>query len=141
MSALEIRELGVPIARAFGAAPCVAAYRIAPDEWLLVGDEAIAALSAGDHDVVDFTSGFVCLELSGEGWEEAFRYLSDLELPQRGPALIQGRIAEVEGKAIAGSSLILLIPPVYAHHVRKAVLGLSDVGFQTREVTPERAVA
>ena len=141
MSALEFRQVTIPIARAFGSAGPPAAFRLAPDEWLLLGDDASAALAVGGSDVVDFSSGFVCLELSGERWEDAFRHLSDLELPEVRPALVQGHVAEVDCKAVVGPELLLLVPPIYAHHVRDVLLGLAEVGFQTREVSPERIVA
>jgi hypothetical protein len=143
VSALELRVVRPPIARVFGATRPDGGYRIAPDEWLLLGDDAAAALADVDPYTIDFSSGFMCLELSGPGWERAFAYLSDLVLPDERPALVQGNVAEVAAKAIVGvDDLLLLVPPHVAHHVRDEILGLVQVGFTVEEVRgAERAPA
>jgi hypothetical protein len=142
VSGLELRRLRPAIVRAFGAPGPGCGYRVAPDEWIVIGDDALALLATDDPHAVDFSSGFVCLELAGPGWEAAFAYLSDLVLPERRPALVQGSVADVAAKAVAGAdSLLLLVPPQFAHHVRGEILALAQVGFAVEEVSAERAPA
>lgn len=142
MSALELTQVCPTIARVFGTSAPESGFRIAPDEWLLIGDDATATLAGGDPNIVDFSSGFVCLEVAGYGWEEAFAYLSDLALPDERPVLVQGHIAEVPSKAIVSDdSLLLLVPPQFAHHVREEIVSLASAGFALQEVTVERAPA
>lgn len=141
MYELEVRELCPAIARVFGPASSPAGYRLAPDEQLMLGDDAVTVLGEGNPNAVDVSSEFTCLELSGDGWEDAFNYLSDVDLPSERPALIQGHIADIGAKAIVGTELLCLIPANYAHHVRSRILELSGVGFAVREVSLERAPA
>jgi hypothetical protein len=142
VSVLELRQVHTTLARVFGAAAPEGAFRIAPDEWILIGDDALAALADRNDHSIDFSSGFVCLELSGSEWERAFAYLSDVVLPDERPALVQGHIAEIAAKAIVGSSdLLLLVPPHFVHHVRHEILELVHLGLTVEEVTAERTPA
>jgi hypothetical protein len=143
VSELELRCIRLVIARVFGAQgrEC-GGYRIAPDEWIAIGDDAHAVLATDNPLAVDFSSGFVCLELAGSGWEEAFAHLSDLALPEQRPAVVQGPVAEVAAKAVVGAEgLLLLVPPQFAHHVREEILALAYAGFAVEEVSAERTPA
>jgi sarcosine oxidase gamma subunit len=115
---------------------------LAPDEWLLIGDEAGNALASSDQHVVDFSSGLVCLELSGPAREEAFACLSDLELPADRPTFVQGIVADVPTKVVVGDGVLsLYVPPTFAHHVRHEISRLQRLSWTAWEVAPERALA
>lgn len=141
MCELDLRELFPVVVRLFGPAASGVGYRLAPDEQLVIGDDATALLEEGAPTAVNVSSGFTCLEISGEGWENAFAYLSEIELPAERPALVQGHIADTPAKAIVGTDLLCLFPTTFGHHARRRILDLAGVGFTVREVSLERASA
>lgn len=101
------------------------AYRIAPDEAMVLGDASglHATVREADPDalVLDVTDGWDVLELDGAGAREAFARISELELPERG--FIQGEAARVGVLVLAeGDRLRLLVPAMWTEHVRERIL-------------------
>jgi hypothetical protein len=142
VSEFELCESSATIARFFGRTPPDGAHKLAPDEWILIGEDAVNALASADPQVIDFSSGLVCLQLSGPGWEEAVSYLSDLDLPAGRPIFVQGIVADVPAKAIVHSDVLsLYVSPTVAHHVRHELSLLQRFDWTAMEVTPERALA
>lgn len=109
-----------------------AAYRLAPDEVLLVagpedaagllrGTEARATGADPDALVLDVTDGWAAWTLAGDGIRDAFARLSALELPEKG--FVQGDVAHVPVKAFAADGrLDLLVPAMWSEHLRGRIL-------------------
>jgi hypothetical protein len=99
-------------------------YRIASDELLVVSwDEPCPDPPPGVMLVADQAGGFACWTLSGPDAEEAFARLSELELPSPRPGFLQGAVAGVPAKVIAGGDLIhVLVSSSLRHHLRERVL-------------------
>jgi hypothetical protein len=93
----------------------VHAYRVAPDELLLIGLQAEPDLPGGL--AVDETGGWAAWTLSGPDAVEALGRLSALP---PGPGFLQGAVAGVPAKAILGEAEIhLLVAASLAHHVEE----------------------
>jgi hypothetical protein len=93
----------------------VHAFRVAPDELLLIGLQAETDLPGGL--AVDETGGWAAWTLSGPDAVEALGRLSALP---PGPGFLQGAVAGVPAKAIVSEAEIhLLVAASLAHHVEE----------------------
>lgn len=110
------------------------AYRIAPDEAMLVGargqaqallDTAAAIVLNIDPDavVLDATDGWAALAFSGDNSAETFAGLSHLELPEEG--FEQGDVAHVPVRVIVTPQEIrLFVPAMWGAYVSERVIAL-----------------
>jgi hypothetical protein len=124
---LELTSTPQPITGCFGraaeldrlAAAAEMSVRVAPDELLLVGGQGPSGLPDGGL-VVDLSSAYAVWTLSGDDRFEAFRRLSQVELP--GSGLLQGLVAHVPMKVVVRESdLLVLVPSVLSHHLQERV--------------------
>jgi hypothetical protein len=93
--------------------------RVAQDELLLLGGEPPASIADGGL-VVDLSSAYAVWSLRGDDRFEAFRRLSEVQLPESG--LVQGLVAHVPMKVVVRShELLVLVPSVLSHHLRERV--------------------
>jgi hypothetical protein len=124
---LELTFTPLPITGCFGraaeldrlAASADLSVRVAPDELLIVGGQMPSSLPDGGL-VVDLSSAYAVWALSGDDRFEAFRRLSQVELPESG--LVQGLVAHVPMKVVVREDhLVVLVPSVLSHHLRERV--------------------
>jgi hypothetical protein len=126
----ELREGAVRVTGVFASPEACdrlpEAYRIAPDEAMLLGDvpeglEATVLALDPDALVLDVTDGWGLLELLGSDAREAFARISELELPERG--FVQGEVARVGVRVLVEDDrLRLLVPAMWTEHVRERIL-------------------
>ena len=127
------------------------ACRTAPDELLLLtGPDAAEAILAAASDrlraldedalALEVTDGWTALSLEGPHAREAFARLSALELPEAG--FLQGDVARVPAKVLAGPErLLLVVPSSWAEHVRGRILALALDVRERPEPRPWEATA
>lgn len=105
------------------------AFRVAPDEVMIVGARGTAAGLVGrvaevvdTHAVViDATDGWTAWGLGGAGSRLAFSYLSALELPEEG--FVQGEVANLPAKVIAGDDEVhILVPAMLGDEMRRRIV-------------------
>jgi hypothetical protein len=109
----SLDELEVPE----GATLC----RVAPREALLVGSDAGDVSTSDPEGIVeDVSDGWAGFELSGDGADEAFARLSELELPDEG--FLQGEVARVGAKVIVSADrLTILVPAMLGAFVEERI--------------------
>lgn len=122
--------------------------RIAPDEAWLLGARAersrlmaSAASWLGGADsgglVVDQTDGWTVWAVRGSAAIELFGRLSVAPVPAGRPALVQGALAGVPGKALfANETLYLMVPAPVGHHL-EARIRETGVDLDPRFARPE----
>jgi len=128
-----------------GAAAC----RVANDELMLLGaptkhatslDQATAHFESQDPDalVIAHSEAWSFWAISGPAMRRAFARLSANALPPTGPALIQGALARLPGKALLLSDRILLMAPSQVgHHLPERIrAACADLNPQERGVWP-----
>lgn len=126
----ELREGAVRVTGVFASPEACErlpeAYRIAPDEAMVLGDppeRLEAAVRELDPDalVLDVSDGWSLLELEGPDAREAFARISELELPERG--FVLGEVARAGVRVLAeGDRVRLLVPAMWTEHVRERIL-------------------
>lgn len=101
------------------------ACRVAPDEAMVLGEvpgdlrEAVLKLDS-DAVILDVTDGWAGWILTGEGLDEAFARLSELELPEDG--YVQGDVAHVPARVISEPGrLAILVPAMWEDHMRERI--------------------
>jgi hypothetical protein len=140
---LELRAVPAQVFGCFGrpaaldqlAAAAEVGFRVAPDEMLLLTlreddtraqrfselESSLGSLDGGGL-VLDLSDGFAVWAVAGELRFEAFSRLSALQLSES-PACVQGLVAHIPTKIVVQTdSLLLIVPSVLSHHLRKRVL-------------------
>ncbi len=126
---VEFREAALRVTGVFASSEACdrlpEAYRIAPDEVMVIGEPPVeleTSVRQIDPDalVLDVSDGWSLLELGGPDAREAFARISELELPGRG--FIQGEVTGVGVRVLAeGDRLRLLVPAMWTDHVRERI--------------------
>lgn len=113
------------------------AFRIAPDEAMLVGEpDAPPGVSVEDpHAVVlDVTDGWAVFTLSGDRTRAAFAQLSSLRLPDEG--FVQGDVVRVPARVIVERDrLQIFVPAMRGEQARSRILARC-ANLAIREVAP-----
>jgi sarcosine oxidase gamma subunit len=124
-SVLQVLASPGAIAAAIEAAPAAGVAPVAPDEVLLIAAAAgpiVDAVSAVDADglVLDVSDGWSAWTLDGADAREAFARLSELDLP--GEGFVQGEVARLPVKVLAGPELVtLLIPAMWGDYLGERI--------------------
>ncbi len=125
------------------AKPVVFGARVAPEELLLIGPAAAAAdllayataflERAGSAGLaIDVSDAWSVCTVAGADAGEVWARLSENRLPDARPAFLQGAIASVPAKTIAGDGEIhMLTPSNLGHHVPHQVFA------QCRDLAPQ----
>ena len=137
---------------AFDAPPATGAYRVAPDELLVLApaaeranliDATRRALATADPDalVLDTSDGWSVLTMRGPETDAALGRLSAVRTPASRPAFVQAAIGEAPARAIVLDDAVhILISSTVAHHVRARVLAAcADLGIE--ELAPAQLEA
>ena len=102
----------------------VDAYRIAPDEAMVLGEpDAAPSVSIDDPAavVLDVTDGWTVLTLTGDRVRDAFARLSALRLPDEG--FVQGDVSRVPARVLVEPErLRILVPSMWGDHLRSRIL-------------------
>jgi hypothetical protein len=127
-----------------GAAVC----RVAPDEAIVIGpreraEELLAHVAANigsdpNSLAIPLTDAWSFWALQGEQASEAFRRVSTNALPTVVPALIQGAIAQLQGKTLVlANYIVLMVPSSVGHHVpERIVAACPDLNPRLAEAQP-----
>lgn len=125
------------------------AFRIAPDEAMLVGDPNVAdgltrtaaeAATPIDADaiVVDASDGWSGWTLEGKGAREALERLSQVPFPDTG--FVQGDVAHVPARVVlaAPTQIHVFVPAMWREHLRERIV-VDCAALGVRERAGERA--
>jgi len=124
---LELATSTIPVVGVFAdpaTLDAVDAYRIAPDEAMVVGEPGAAPSVAIDDPaavVLDVTDGWTVVTLTGDRVRDAFAQLSALRLPDDG--FVQGDVARVPARVLVEHErLRILVPAMWADQLRSRIL-------------------
>jgi hypothetical protein len=117
--------------------------RVAPEELLLVGPAAAAAdllahatgfleRAGASGLAIDVTDAWSVCTVAGADAAEVWARLSENRLPDERPVFVQGAVASVPAKTIAGDGEIhVLTPSNLGHHLPHQIFG------QCRDLAPQ----
>lgn len=117
------------------------AFRVAPDEAMLIGPqdaaqtlaraaaERVASLD-GDGLVLDMSDGWTVWTLAGEDTAPAFAHLSAVEIPDIG--FTSGDVVRIPARILArGGRIHLIVPSMWRDYLRERVIeGCRDLGVR-----------